>query len=64
VLYAEDDRRDGRGWIRYSVIISNEDGGTATPALMARWERTTDIELIYEVEMDGTRVVRDRFPGA
>ena len=63
VLYAEDDRREGRGWIRYSVIISNEDGGTATPALMARWGRTTDIELIYEVEMDGTRVVRDRFQG-
>jgi hypothetical protein len=63
VLYVEDDRREGRGWIRYSVIISNEDGGTATPALMARWGRTTDIELIYEIEMDGTRVVRDRFQG-
>jgi hypothetical protein len=63
VLYVEDDRRDGRGWMRYSVILSNEDGGTATPALMARWGRTTDIELIYEVEMDGTRVVRDRFQG-
>jgi len=63
VLYVEDDRREGRGWIRYSVIISNEDGGTATPALMARWGRTTDIELIYEVEMDGLRLVRDRFQG-
>jgi hypothetical protein len=63
VLYAEDDRRDGRGWIRYSVIISHEDGGTPAPALMARWGRTTDIELIYEIEMDGTRVVRDRFQG-
>jgi hypothetical protein len=63
VLYVEDDRREGRGWIRYSVIISNEDGGTATPALMARWGRTTDIELIYEVEMDGQRLVRDRFQG-
>jgi hypothetical protein len=63
VLYAEDDRRDGRGWIRYSVIISHEDGGTPAPALMARWGRTTDIELIYEVEMDGTRVVQDRFQG-
>ena len=63
VLYAEDDRRNGRGWIRYSVIISHEDGGTPAPALMARWGRTTDIELIYEVEMDGTRVVQDRFQG-
>lgn len=63
VLYVEDDRRDGRGWIRYSVVISHEDGGTPAPALMARWGRTTDIELIYEVEMDGTRLVQDRFQG-
>ena len=63
VMYVEDDRRDGKGWLRYSVIISNEDGGTATPALMARWGRTTDIELIYEAEMDGARMVRDRFQG-
>jgi hypothetical protein len=63
VLYVEDDRRNGRGWIRYSVIISHEDGGTPAPALMARWGRTTDIELIYEVEMDGTRLVHDRFQG-
>ena len=63
VIYVEDDRHDGRGWIRYSVIISNEDGGTATPALMARWGRTTDIELVYEVEMDGLRLVQDRFQG-
>lgn len=63
VMYVEDDRRDGKGWLRYSVIISNEDGGTAPPALMARWGRTTDIELIYEAEMDGARLVRDRFQG-
>jgi hypothetical protein len=63
VMYAEDDRREGRGWIRYSVIISNEDGGTSPPALMARWGRTTDIELIYEVEVDGVRIVSDRFQG-
>ena len=63
LMYAEDDRRDGRGWIRYSVIISNEDGGTPPPALMARWGRTTDIELVYEVEVDGARIVSDRFQG-
>jgi hypothetical protein len=57
LLYVEDDRRAGRGWIRYSVIISHEDGGTPAPALMARWGRTTDIELIYEVELDGARLV-------
>jgi hypothetical protein len=62
-MYAEDDRRDGRGWIRYSVILSNEDDGTPPPALMARWGRTTDIELAYEVEVDGGRIVSDRFQG-
>ena len=63
VLYAEDNRRSGRGWVRYSAIISHEDGGTPAPALMARWGRTTDIELIYEVEMDGERVLQGRFQG-
>ena len=38
--------------IEYSVVWSNEDGGTAPPALMARWGRTTDIEWIYRVEVD------------
>ncbi|MEK6320853.1 MAG: hypothetical protein AABN33_04125 [Acidobacteriota bacterium] len=37
---------------RYSVIFTNEDGGTQTSALMARWGRTTDIEWIYEVKVD------------
>jgi hypothetical protein len=42
----------------YSVIWSNEDGGTNSPALMARWGRTTDIEWIYAVTVDarGRRV--------
>ena len=38
--------------LEYSVVWSNEDGGTASPALMARWGRTTDIEWIYRVEVD------------
>jgi hypothetical protein len=63
LVYVEDQRRDGKGWIRYSAILSNEDGGTPPPALMARWGRTTDIELVYEVELDGTRMVQDRFQG-
>jgi hypothetical protein len=36
---------------RYSVIFSNEDGGTPTDRLMATWGRTTDIEYIYSVEV-------------
>ncbi|MEV4115686.1 hypothetical protein [Nonomuraea sp. NPDC049695] len=48
----------GRTKLTYSVVWSNEDGGTNTPALMARWGRTTDIEWVYDVEVDerGNRV--------
>lgn len=61
VLYAEDLRVDGTGVLRYSYIFSNEDGGTATPALLARWGRTTDIEMAYEEEWKGGRVASSRF---
>ncbi|WP_018502150.1 hypothetical protein [Parafrankia discariae] len=42
----------GHRLITYSMVWSNEDGGTSTPALMARWGRTTDIEWTYQVEVD------------
>jgi hypothetical protein len=42
---------------RYSVIFSNEDGGTPTDRLMATWGRTTDIEYIYSVEVDARGAV-------
>lgn len=61
LLYAEDLRVDGTGTLRYSFIFSNEDGGTATPALLARWGRTTDIEMAYEEEWKGGRVVGARY---
>jgi hypothetical protein len=38
------------GALQYTVIFSNEDGGTSTRALMARWGRTTDIEFAYRVQ--------------
>jgi hypothetical protein len=37
---------------RYSVIFTNEDGGTPTDRLMATWGRTTDIEYLYSIEVD------------
>lgn len=37
---------------RYTVIFTNEDGGTPADRLMATWGRTTDIEYIYSVEID------------
>jgi hypothetical protein len=41
----------GNRTLEYTMIWSNEDGGTNTPALMARWGRTTDIEWIYRVTL-------------
>ncbi len=50
--------------IRYSVIFSNEDGGTETSALMARWGRATDIEWVYEVTLTvAGRILDARYQG-
>jgi hypothetical protein len=48
----------GHHVIEYTVVWSNEDGGTSTGQLMAQWGRTTDIEWVYRVEVDarGRRV--------
>jgi hypothetical protein len=49
---------------RYSVIFSNEDGGTQTDRLMATWGRTTDIEFVYGVEVDERdRILAEEFQG-
>jgi hypothetical protein len=61
LMYAEDLRANGTGVLRYSIIFSNEDGGTPTPALLARWGRTTDIELAYEEEWRDNKVVSSRY---
>lgn len=42
---------------RYSVMFSNEDGGTPADRLMATWGRATDIELVYDVAMDSTGTI-------
>jgi hypothetical protein len=47
-------RTPGHKVLQYTVVWSNEDGGTDSPALMARWGRTTDIEWAYRVEVDAT----------
>lgn len=49
--YEQDSGSEGEV-LQYSVIFSNEDGGTATDALMARWGRATDIEYVYRVRLD------------
>jgi hypothetical protein len=49
---------------RYSIIFTNEDGGTATDRLMATWGRTTDIEFVYSVEIDENgRILAEEFQG-
>ena len=50
VMYAErhvNGESGSRYALQYTVIFTNEDGGTPTDRLMATWGRTTDIEFIY-----------------
>lgn len=64
LMYYEIERKGDRTRLRYSVIFSNEDGGTQTAALMARWGRTTDIEWVIETELDAAgKVVGSTFQG-
>ncbi len=46
------DEPDGAKKIRYTTIFTNEDGGTNSQALLARWGRLTDIEWIYEMRVN------------
>jgi hypothetical protein len=50
--------------IRYTTIFTNEDGGTRTAALMARWGRPTDIEWVYEIEIKDDKIVSETYQGA
>lgn len=50
VMYAERNvagESGSRYQLQYTVIFTNEDGGTPADRLMATWGRTTDIEFIY-----------------
>src|SRR5262245_6508737 len=38
--------------VQYTVIFTNEDGGTPTDRLMATWGRTTDIEFVLGLPAD------------
>jgi hypothetical protein len=57
VMYAERDVRGETGQryrYQYTVIFTNEDGGTPTDRLMATWGRTTDIEFVYGLPVGQT----------
>jgi CheY-like chemotaxis protein len=47
LTYVEKLRENNQEILQFTVIFSNEDGGTSTRSLMARWGRTTDIEYVY-----------------
>jgi len=49
--------------VRYTVVFTNEDGGTQTLALMARWGRGTDIEWVYEFQLRGGKIVEETYQG-
>ncbi len=62
VMYYELTRAAGMTTIQYTIIFSNEDGGTSPDGLMARWGRLTDIEWVYRVVLDEAgAVVRDEY---
>jgi len=64
VMWYETDTTTHGTRLRYSVVFSNEDGGTPADRLMATWGRTTDIEFVYGVEIDGGgRLVAEEFQG-
>ncbi len=65
LMYVETERGQETTLFRYTVIFSNEDGGTQTAALMARWGRTTDIEWVIETTVDAQgKVQKSVFQGA
>ena len=55
LAYCERLVENGRPVLQYTVVFSNEDGGTSTRALMARWGRATDIEYVYRQFLDDGR---------
>jgi len=49
LAYATREGENGLRILEYTIVFSNEDGGTSTRNLMARWGRVTDIEYVYRV---------------
>jgi hypothetical protein len=58
VLYCERLSENGNPFLQYTLIFSNEDGGTSTRALMARWGRTTDVEYVYRAFLNADGSLR------
>jgi hypothetical protein len=64
LMYYEIEPRPAGQRLNYTVVFSNEDGGTPPDRLMATWGRLTDIELVYSVELDATgAIVKEIYQG-
>jgi len=61
MYYEVSHRNDQEVQVRYTIIFTNEDGGTPTAALMARWGRAADIEWAYEFRAIAGRIVEERY---
>lgn len=60
LLYVE----DSGDALKYTTVFTNEDGGTETAPLFARWGRACDIEETYVVQLDGAgRATAETFQG-
>jgi hypothetical protein len=57
LLYCERLRVNDEDTLQYTVIFSNEDGGTSTRTLMSRWGRTTDIEYVYRRSLKSGKAI-------
>ena len=64
LMYYEILRSGGKDLsVRYTAVFTNEDGGTQTLALMARWGRGTDIEWVYEFRVRDGKIIDETFQG-
>lgn len=64
LMWDETSKQDGHTTIQYSVIFTDEDGGTEINARAARWGRDSDIEWIYRVVLDEhDHVLAETFQG-
>jgi hypothetical protein len=57
IMWVVEKKKPGKQIYGYTMVWSNEDGGTATDELMSRYGRTVDIELIYTVEVEDGGVI-------
>src|SRR4030095_10423289 len=61
LIYYETLHEAGDLIVRYTAIFTNEDGGTRTAALMARWGRATDIEWVYQFRVRTGKIIEETY---